>query len=189
MISFIISALLLGFALSMDSLAVSITCSLQKSMSWSRGIVMAISFSFFQGLLPILGALLSSITRDYITVIDHWIAFGLLAFIGIKMFLEGLNYNIRQNIFDFTKPSILLTLSFATSIDAFVVGIGFGLEWSINMILISGLIIGISTFVFSIIGIFMGMKATFLKPKIALMFGGSILFGLGLKIFLEHILA
>ena len=89
-------------------------------------------------------------------------------------------------MYDFTKPTVLFTLAFATSIDAFVVGIGFGIEWDLNRILLAGLIIGLSTFIFSLLGVFMGMKAFFFKPKLALMFGGAILFALGLKILLEH---
>lgn len=186
MTSFIISALLLGIALSMDSFAVSITCGLQRSMCRRRGLVMALSFALFQGVLPVLGALLGNIAREYVSMIDHWLAFGLLAIIGIKMFLEGWKYNLKQNVYDFTKPTVLFTLAFATSIDAFVVGIGFGIEWDFNRILLAGLIIGLSTFIFSLLGVFMGMKAFFFKPKLALMFGGAILFALGLKILLEH---
>ncbi len=188
MISFIFSAIFLGIALSMDSLAVSITCGIQRSISWKRGILMAFSFGFFHVLFPIMGAMLGVVARDYICLIDHWIAFGLLAFIGIKMFLEGWKYEYKQNLFDFTKPGVLLALALATSIDAFVAGIGFGLEWEIKKILIAGIIIGTLTFIFSILGIYMGMRAYFFKPKLALMFGGAILFGLGLKIFLEHTL-
>ncbi len=190
MIGFIFSALLLGIALSMDSLAVSITCGLQKTMTKKRAIILALSFAFFQGLFPLIGALVGDFAKDYIQAIDHWIAFGLLAVIGMKMFLEGYRYNLREcALYDFTKPSVLITLSIATSIDAFIIGIGFGLEYTFNQQLIIVGLIALSTFIFSLLGAFMGMKAYFFKPKLALIFGGSILFGLGLKILLEHLFA
>ncbi len=188
MIGFIFSALLLGIALSMDSLAVSITCGLQRTMTKKRALVLAMSFAFFQGLFPLIGALIGDLAKDYIEAIDHWIAFGLLAVIGMKMFLEGYRYNMQNcALYDFTKPSVLITLSIATSIDAFIIGIGFGLEYSLNEQFIIVGIIAICTFIFSLLGSFMGMKAYFFKPKLALIFGGSILFGLGLKILLEHL--
>ncbi|MDD3668013.1 MAG: manganese efflux pump [Bacteroidales bacterium] len=189
MISFILSALLIGVALSMDSLAVSITCGLQKSMTKKRAFVLALSFAIFQGLFPLIGALVGDLAKEYISDIDHWIAFGLLAIIGIKMFMEGYRYNMKECIYDFTKFSILITLSIATSIDAFIVGIGFGLQYSLSQQLIIVGLITLSTFVFSLTGAFMGMKAYFFKPKIALKIGGIILFCIGLRIFLEHILA
>jgi putative Mn2+ efflux pump MntP len=189
MISFIFSALLIGVALSMDSLAVSITCGLQKTMTKKRAFFLAISFAFFQGLFPLLGAFVGELTKEYIREVDHWVAFGLLSVIGIKMFMEGYRYNMKECIYDFTKISILITLSIATSIDAFIVGIGFGLEYSLTEQLIIVGIITLSTFVFSLTGAFMGMKTYFFKPKIALKIGGIILFGIGLKIFLEHVIA
>ncbi|MDD2576171.1 MAG: manganese efflux pump [Bacteroidales bacterium] len=189
MISFIFSALLIGVALSMDSLAVSITCGLQKSMTKKRAFILALSFAIFQGFFPLIGALVGDLAKEYISDIDHWIAFGLLAIIGIKMFMEGIRYNMKECLYDFTKLSILITLSVATSIDAFIVGIGFGLQYSIQQQLIIVALITLSTFIFSLLGAFMGMKAYFFKPKIALKLGGIILFSIGLKIFLEHIMA
>lgn len=186
--TFVISAILLGLALSMDCFAVSITCGLQKSMVRKRAFILALSFAFFQGLFPMLGALLGDIAKAYIESIDHWIAFSLLSIIGIKMFMEGWKYNMKERIFDFTKPMVLITLSIATSIDAFIVGIGFGLQYTIKEQLIISAIIALCTFIFSLLGAFMGMKTFFFKPKIALMIGGIILFGLGLKILLEHIM-
>lgn len=189
MISFIFSALLIGVALSMDSLAVSITCGLQKTMTKKRAFVLALFFAIFQGLFPLLGAFVGNFAKEYISSVDHWIAFGLLAIIGIKMFMEGHRYNMKECIYDFTKFSILITLAIATSIDAFIVGIGFGLQYTLKEQLIIVVLISLCTFTFSISGAFMGMKAYFFKPKIALKIGGIILFGIGLKIFLEHILA
>ena len=187
MIAFILSAILLGVALSMDCFAVSITCGLQKTMNRKRGIILALSFAFFQGLFPLIGALIGNFAKEYIQSIDHWIAFALLAVIGIKMFIEGINFNIKEKVFDFTKPSILITLSIATSIDALIVGIGFSFQYTTIEQLITVLVIAICTFIFSIFGVIMGKKAYFFKPKIALMFGGAILFGLGLRILIEHL--
>ncbi len=186
MISFILSGVLIAVALSMDSLAVSITCGLQKTMTKKRAFFLAISFAVFQGILPLLGALVGDFTKEYINEIDHWIAFGLLTVIGIKMFMEGYRYNMKERIYDFTKPAILITLSIATSIDAFIVGIGFGIQYSLWQQFIIVGTIALFTFIFSLIGAFMGMKAYFFKPKIALKIGGIILFGIGLKILLEH---
>src|SRR5574344_416330 len=185
----ILSAILLGISLSMDCLAVSITCGLQKSMTIKRGLILALSFAFFQALFPFLGGLIGEVARKYVDSIAPWIAFGLLGIIGVKMFIEGLHYNIKQRVFDFTKPKILLMLSVATSIDAFVVGVGFGLEYTLMQQLVIIAVIGLCTFLFSMAGVIMGMRAYFFKPKVALILGGAILFGLGLRIFLSHILA
>ncbi|MBP1645580.1 MAG: rane protein [Bacteroidetes bacterium] len=189
MINFIFSAILIGFALSMESFALSITCGLQKSMTKKRAFVLALSLAFFQGLFPFIGALLGNFAKEYISEVDHWIAFGLLAIIGFKKFMEGYRYNMKESIYDFTKFSILITLSIAASIDAFIVVIGFGLQYSLSQQFIIVGIITLSTFVFSLTGAFMGMKAYFFKPKIALKIGGIFLFCIGLRIFLEHILA
>ena len=189
MIGFIFSAIFLGIALSMDSLAVSITCGLQKTMTKKKAFIIDLSFAFFQGLFPLIGAFLGDLAKGYIEAIDHWVAFGLLGIIGIKMFLEGYKYNLKDCIlYDFTKTSVLITLSIATSIDAFIIGIGFGIEYTLNQQFIIVGTISLCTFIFSLAGAFMGMRAYFFKPKLALIIGGSILFGLGLKILLEHLL-
>jgi len=189
MIAFILSAILLGVALSMDCFAVSITCGLQKTMNRKRGIILALSFAFFQGLFPLVGAIIGNFAKEYIQSIDHWIAFALLAAIGIKMLIEGINFNINEKVFDFTKPSILITLSIATSIDALIVGIGFSFQYTLIEQIITVLVIALCTFIFSALGVIMGKKTCFFKPKLALMLGGGILFSLGLKILLQHLMA
>ena len=83
---------LVAVGLSMDAFAVSICKGLaMKSMSWKKAIIIGGYFGFFQGLMPLIGYLLGSTFKDYITSVDHWIAFGLLLFLGIKMIREAKN--------------------------------------------------------------------------------------------------
>lgn len=176
---------LLAFALSMDAFAVSIGLGV-KSQNFSKSLAfkVALLFGFFQALMPLFGYLASIGLGTFITSIDHWIAFALLGVIGGKMLYESFQEGTEDEITVITNK-VLLMLAIATSIDAMAAG------FTLNLIdvnpFLSMLIIGVVTFVFSFLGVFIGTKGgTFLEDK-AEKIGGIILIGIGLKILIEHL--
>ena len=176
---------LLAFALSMDAFAVSIGLGV-KSQNFSKSLAfkVALLFGFFQALMPLFGYLASIGLGTFITSVDHWIAFALLSVIGGKMLYESFQEGTEDEITVITNK-VLLMLAIATSIDAMAAGFTLNLI-DINPFL-SMLIIGVVTFVFSFLGVFIGTKGgTFLEDK-AEKIGGIILIGIGLKILIEHL--
>ena len=171
----------------MDSFTVSITCGLQKTLTKKRTFLLAFSFAFFQALLPLLGALLGDAFSSIMSKADHWIAFALLFIIGLKMIMDGRNFKLKEKIFDVSSLKVIILLSLATSIDAFIVGISFSMMWTIMQQVIAILAIFVATFIFSFIGVKMGERVHFIKPRIALFLGGSILILIGVKTLIEHL--
>lgn len=185
-LNFLIEVVLLGIALAMDCFTVSITCGLQKTLTKSRTLLLAFCFGFFQALMPFLGSILGDIFKETIKDIACWVSFALLFVIGLKMLMEAKNYNLKKKIFDISQIKVLLMLSIATSIDAFAVGISFGLKWLVGQQIVAIAIIFITTFVLSLVGAKMGERMYFIKPRIALFLGGLILMLIGLKTLAEH---
>ena len=141
--------------------------------------------SFFQGGMPVIGWLAGHGFKKYIEEFDHWIAFGLLAAIGLKMIYEGIKKSSGDSCFCPSRTHVLISLALATSIDALIVGIGFGV---INAPLLkSVLVIGGTTFIFSIVGVFIGHKlGSRIKVKLEIP-AGIILILLGAKILSEDL--
>lgn len=180
---------LIAFALSMDSLAVSITAgasSLELANPKRLFLKIALFMAFFQGFMPLVGWLIGSSFYKQIASVDHWIAFFLLLLIGGKMIIDGLKSEHEVKKINFSSHKTLLILALATSIDALAVGISFAmLEISIIMPIV---VIAIVTFIFSLSGTYFGFKfGNKVKLKIEII-GGLILIGVGLKILLEHTL-
>lgn len=148
---------------------------------------MALLFGLFQGLMPLIGYLGGRAFAELISAFDHWIAFGLLALIGGKMFVEGLqpvdsHCEKKSNPF---KWKTLVTLAFATSIDALATGIIF-VPYP-DKVLFAFVSIGLISFLFSVVGVYLGVH---FRRKIKInveIIGGVILFGIGTKILLEHL--
>lgn len=181
----------IGIGLSMDAFAVSVCKGLcQRKMDWKKASIIALFFGFFQAFMPILGYILGSRFAIYIESYSHWIAFALLAFIGIHMIKESTEITQEEEIYCDIEGKLelglknLLMLSIATSIDALAVGVSFAL---LNTsILIPSSIIGTITFIVSILGVFIGYKCgSALKSKAEIL-GGSILILIGLKILIEN---
>ena len=171
-----IDIFLIGIALSMDAFAVSICKGLSvKKVSAKHVLTVGVYFGGFQALMPTLGFLLGYKFESFITNIDHWIAFVLLAIIGGNMIRENDDFSFRA----------MLPLAVATSIDALTVGISFaflGVD-----IVTAALLIGATTFVLSGVGIFVGnIFGSKYKSKAELA-GGVVLILIGLKILLEHL--
>lgn len=180
-----ISLLIIAVGLSMDAFAVSICKGLaQKGMCWRNALTAGLYFGGFQALMPLIGFFLGTSFRSLITSVDHWIAFVLLAIIGTNMIVESRK---KQTEID---PSCgfksMIVLAVATSIDALAVGVTFAfLQVNIWQAIA---IIGITTFVFSVVGYKVGnIFGTRFKSKAELA-GGVILILMGLKILIEHLI-
>ncbi|TAL59230.1 MAG: manganese efflux pump, partial [Bacteroidetes bacterium] len=173
---------------SFDTFAVSLSYGvIRNSILFSEATRVAIVLAIFQGGLTVIGYFLGSIISNELKAADHWIALGLLAFLGCKMIFEGLRKTREKGGRDFNSMMILLTISLGTSIDAFAVGISFALLdvkiWE------AGILIGLVTFLASMTAIRIGKSAgERLGNKVELT-GGLILIAIGLKIFLEHYLS
>ena len=180
---------LIGVGLSMDAFAVSVCKGLgMKKINKSHAFVIALFFGGFQALMPFLGWLLGTRFEKYITSIDHWIAFFLLALIGGKMIYEVFRGDNEEENIDVDKPldiKELLILAIATSIDALAVGITFA--FLAYPVLQSVIIIGITTFVISTAGVVIGNIFGNRYKSHAELAGGIILVLIGLKILLEHL--
>jgi len=189
----IVTLILLAFGLSFDSFAVSVSSGLMlPAIRFYKACIIAFSLAFFQAVMPLLGWFAGVTIRDYLVNFDHWIAFGLLSALGIKMIYESLKPEERRNGFNPLDPVVLLTMSLATSIDALIVGVSFAFIETPDTplwlaILLPVIIIGGITFLMSMLGILFGKKAGSKLGKRMEMLGGIILIGIGFKILLEHL--
>lgn len=182
--------LLMGVGLSMDAFAVSICKGLSmRKVNKKQCLVIGLFFGGFQALMPFIGWVLGSQFEQYITSIDHWIAFILLGFIGGKMVVEAIQE--KDEVVEVGKmdPPLdfkeMFILAIATSIDALAVGITFAFLQVPIVEAVS--IIGITTFVISVIGVYVGNFFGNRYKKKAELAGGIILILIGLKILLEHL--
>lgn len=182
----LITFLFVGIGLSFDSFAVSVSCGLmRREIQFKQAAVVAGFLAFFQAAFPVVGWLIGSEIKDIISAFDHWIAFGLLLFIGVKMIIEGIKENGSLNNFDPFKLSVLIGLSVATSIDALVVGLSFGF---LDMpIIFPVLVIGVVTFIASMLGMLFGKYIPKKRSRQSLILGGVILISIGGKILVEHL--
>ncbi len=174
--------------LSVDSLAASITtgaCSLKLRLS--QILKIAAFMAVFQASMPLLGWVIGRSFKNMVVAYDHWIALLFLVAIGAKLIYDGLrNDEGEVSCLCPSNHLLLAGMALATSIDALVVGIGFGVL-SIN-IWQAVVIIGVTTFLFSITGVLLGMRVGERINKGIEVFGGLVLIGLGLKIFLSHVI-
>ena len=184
----LLELILIAIGLAMDAFAVSICKGLNmRKMNYRQAGIIALFFGGFQAIMPLIGWFLGKQFESYITSIDHWIAFLLLAFIGANMIREALGEDEDEDESPLDKLDIgeLFMLAVATSIDALAVGITFAFL-KVN-ILPAVSIIGIITFVISFAGVGIGHKFGRKYEKKAELAGGIILICIGLKILLEHL--
>jgi putative Mn2+ efflux pump MntP len=177
---------LIAVGLAMDAFAVSIvTGSVYRELHVKHALRMALFFGAFQALMPIIGSLAGLTLRACISDYDHWIAFGLLAFVGGKMIYESFAIESAEKDLDPANLMILLTLSVATSIDALAVGVTLSLLTT--SIALAVTIIGVITFGLSYLGIEIGKRfGHFCESKIEIL-GGLILIAIGIKIVISHL--
>ncbi len=182
----------IALALAMDAFAVSVTTGMVTSdYKFIHGIKMGVFFGGFQFIMPVTGYFLGSIFSEKIASIDHWLAFGLLAFIGGKMIFDssGENTDKDQKTIKTSAQTLaistLLIQSLVTSIDALATGVVFSLDGS-NVWLASG-IIGVTAFILAVAGGKLGKiigSAMGHKSQIA---GGIMLIIIGLKILAQDL--
>lgn len=177
----------------MDAFAVAICKGLgMRKIRWRDALVIALFFGGFQALMPLIGWAAGSLFASTITAVDHWIAFGLLAFIGGKMLWDafheekddedGCGCDKTDGRLDLRE---LTLLAVATSIDALAVGITFAfLQVDIVPAIVT---IGITTFVLSLVGVIVGNQFGSRFERPATIAGGVVLILLGVKILLEHL--
>ncbi len=182
----LIEIILIAISLAMDAFAVSICKGLSmKKMDWKKALIIGLYFGLFQGGMPLIGYLLGVGFEESIKFIDHWIAFGLLAFIGINMIKEALSKNEDDEVDDKVDFKTMFVLAVATSIDALAVGVTFAfLEVNIFLAIC---LITIITFIISCIGVKLGNVFGDKYEKKAELAGGIVLILIGIKILLEHL--
>ncbi|MBR3226062.1 MAG: manganese efflux pump [Atopobiaceae bacterium] len=179
--------LLVAVGLSMDAFAVSVCKGLgMRRLNVRVALVLAGLFGLFQGGMPVVGWLLGSRFLWLIEPVDHWIAFGLLAFIGTKMIVDAVRGEEEDaGATDHVAWGEFLMLAVATSIDALAVGISFA---ALHVEIVPSCItIAITTFVLSLIGVGVGhaFGSRFERP--AQILGGIVLILIGVKVLLEHL--
>lgn len=174
----------IAVGLSMDAFAVSICKGLaMKKMNWKNAGLAGLYFGGFQMFMPLVGYLLGTGFRDKITSIDHWIAFVLLAFIGINMIKEA--FSDEEDADSSFDVKTMLILAVATSIDALAVGVTFAF---LNVQILPAVsLIGVTTFVLSAVGVRVGNVFGSRYKSKAELAGGIILVLMGVKILLEHL--
>ncbi len=184
----ILQSFLLALALCVDSLVVSTTSAFKSKMSYRRGLLMAVTFGFFQGLFPLLGALLGEAFQAFVESVDHWIAFGLLLIVGGRMIWDSFREEEDAKQMDVTRFGTMCLLGIATSIDAFVVGISLGLNRTMAEVWLNVIVIGVVTTLVSLVGLFLGKRNIPIPEKGATLIAGGVLIGLGTYTLLEHTL-
>ena len=185
----IVELLLLAVGLSMDACAVSICKGLaMKKATLKEGAICGLWFGGFQALMPLIGFFLGSLFAQAIEAVDHWIAFVLLAFIGIGMLKEAFGKCEECQGDEGADLSFktMLVMAIATSIDALAVGISLAMAGNVNIFL-AVVLIGVITFILSCAGVKIGNVFGSRFEKKAQAAGGIILILLGIKILLEHL--
>ncbi len=182
-----VTLLITAIGLSMDAFAVAMCkgLALRHYRVW-HAVLVGLYFGVFQAVMPLIGYFLGINLADTIEAYDHWIAFALLAFLGIKMLYEALGHGEEETC-DAMDFKTMLVLSVATSIDALAAGISFAV---LQMNIFSAvLLIGVTTFLFSALGVKIGSVFGAKFKKGAETAGGIILIGIGIKILIEHLVA
>ena len=179
-----IELLLIAVGLSMDAFAVSVCKGLSvKKVGVKHAALAGLYFGGFQFLMPVIGYLLGFRFESVIESIDHWVAFVLLAFIGGNMIKES--FGKAEELNDDFGVKTMLLMAIATSIDALAVGITFAFL-EVQILPAAGLI-GVTTFLLSFVGIYIGNAFGTRYKSRAELAGGIILVVIGVKILLQHL--
>lgn len=180
-----VTTILIAVGLAMDSFSVSIANGLTRNnVPVTHALKIGVFFGFFQAIMPVIGWLAGANILEIIAGVDHWVAFGLLSFIGCRMIYESIQKDAKK-VLGSLSLSVLLILSLATSIDALAVGLS--LSFLQVSIVAPAIATGIITFSLSFVGMYLGSRfGRFLKNKIEVL-GGVILIIIGINILLEHL--
>lgn len=181
------SILIIAIGLSADCFAVALSAGIAtKRFTFANFFRFPLAFGIFQALMTVLGWLAGRAVIDYISAYDHWLAFGLLVFIGGRMIWESFRKKSDEEHKKYSGWLTLFALSIATSIDALAVGLSFAfLEVDIA---VASATIGVTALVITIIAQLIGNRVGALVGKRAEIIGGLILIAIGIKILLEHLL-
>jgi manganese efflux pump family protein len=178
---------LIAISMSMDAFAVCLGAGTQQRAPGPRPVFrLAFHFGFFQFLMPVIGWFAGTTIVRYISAYDHWVAFGLLAFVGIRMIRSGFDTASEQPRNDPSRGWTLILLAFATSIDALAVGFSLGLVGV--TIWYPAVVIGVVTGLISWLGIFLGNRLGQKFGKRMEIIGGIVLIVIGVRILLAHLL-
>ena len=180
--------ILIAIGLAMDAVAVSISAGVcTPHIKKSQAAKIGGYFGLFQALMPLAGWVIGYYAGkiEFVERVDHWIAAGILGWVGGKMIHEGMKHEDDKCRLDYLKTKVLLVLAVATSIDALAVG--FSLALMNISILEAALVIGLITFVLSFFAVIFGKKFGHLAGSKVDFLGGAILIGIGLKILAEHL--
>ncbi len=175
----------IAVGLSMDAFAVAVCKGLSVGQAKFKHLLTAgLYFGFFQAIMPLIGFFIGVSFQSTVEFIDHWIAFILLAFIGFNMIKESLGDD--EELDASFSVAAMLPLAIATSIDALATGVSYAFFPNFHIVP-AVIFIGVTTFVLSAIGVYMGSHfGTKYRAK-SEMAGGIILIAMGLKILLEHL--
>ncbi|MBA4337009.1 hypothetical protein C0416_04550 [bacterium] len=180
----LLNTIVIAVALAMDSFTVSISCGARLSkIKIQNALIVAIYFGFFQSAMFLAGYLGGDLLEGYIDSFDHWIALGVLVFIGIKMIFESFDKK-DEEVCSVFKHKILFAFAIATSIDA--CGVGLSYAFLNKEFLLSSLIIGLTAFLFSGFGVYLGKVVNKILNRKAELLGGIILIAIGINIAIEH---
>jgi putative Mn2+ efflux pump MntP len=177
----VIESLILALALAMDAFAVALTQGARFRPGWRDGAGIALTFGIFQGVMPLIGWGIGAVALVYVAAVDHWIAFGLLAFLGVRML--GGHVGAQEMRYALTGKALMVA-GVATSIDALAAGIT--LPTLDVAPLMAAAMIGGVTFALSGAGVALGRVAGDWFGTWAERIGGVILIALGCKILAEH---
>lgn len=179
--------ILVGLALALDAFAVSVASGVViKERKVAHAIRIALFFGGFQAIMPLIGWLAGTGLEEFLAGVDHWIAFGLLTLIGGKMIYEASKLQPEEKIVKAFGTLALLVLAVATSLDALAVGFSLGVR---NVAIAEPVVvIGVITFVTSLLGVWIGDRIGHLFESKIEIVGGLVLIGIGVKIVLEHLL-
>ncbi|MBM6871140.1 manganese efflux pump MntP family protein [Pseudoflavonifractor phocaeensis] len=182
-----IEILLIAVSLALDAFAVSVSSGISvPGFGWKQAVKMGLYFGVFQAAMPLIGWFLGSSLSGYITAVDHWIAFGLLALIGGRMVWGTLKDGAEEEVPADLSAGRLMMLAVATSIDALAVGVS--MAFMKVDIAVAAAVIGLVAFVLSVVGGLAGRRLGNLFQQKAELVGGLVLIGIGLKILVEHLM-
>jgi len=182
----LIETLLLALALAVDAFTVGAAVGL-RHRSPRQVFRLAFHFGLFQALMPLLGALSGHALRSLIAAASHWIAFGLLLFVGGRMIREALRGEERPVDRDLTRGMSLVVLSVAVSIDALAVGFTFGLTG--ESFLVPIVVIGVVAGVMTVVGMLLAGRIGPRLGRVGEVVAGLVLVGIGVKVLVDGLVA
>ncbi|MBC8336913.1 MAG: manganese efflux pump [Anaerolineales bacterium] len=180
-----LSIILIAISMAMDAFAISLGSGVKIGPGPRPIFRMAFHFGLFQGIMPIIGWLFGYSIEPYVKDFDHWVAFGLLAFVGLRMIRSGLSKTEEESLRDPSRGWTMVLLSVAVSIDALAIGLS--LAFLNITIWTPALVIGLVTSGLSVVGLRVGNGVGNKYGKPVEVFGGLILIGIGIRIVISHL--